>query len=308
MFIIAMAGIGVNLVMMAVLGGHHHHGHSHSHGPESAAAPPTTQRAVAVPASVLEEEPGLGAELSTPSSSHGHGHAHAHAHRAGEERDVEAGKEEHHHSHHGHAHHDHGAECHGHAQQKVEQRQGGLVGQTSGAHLLGEGHVGSDAKAGCAGHDHSGHDHGGHDHGEHGHSHGGHSHGGHTHGGHTHSHGGHSHGGHSHANMNVRGAVLHVIGDLVQSIGVAIAGALIWAHQDNPSWYIADPICTFFFALIVLWTTRAILRDISDVLMERVPRGLCIKTIHDDLSRVRPAGGARARWLRRCCAAGVLEA
>ena len=34
-------------------------------------------------------------------------------------------------------------------------------------------------------------------------------------------------------------------------------------------------------------TTFTIIRDIADVLMERVPRGLCIKTINDDLSRVR---------------------
>ncbi|EFN51913.1 hypothetical protein CHLNCDRAFT_37115 [Chlorella variabilis] len=94
-------------------------------------------------------------------------------------------------------------------------------------------------------------------------------------------------GGHDHSNMNMRGAIIHVIGDFVQSIGVAVAGALIWLHQDDPRWYIADPICTFMFAGLVLWTTRAILRDIGDVLMERVPRGLCIKTIHDDLSRVR---------------------
>lgn len=86
--------------------------------------------------------------------------------------------------------------------------------------------------------------------------------------------------------VQVRGAIIHVIGDFVQSIGVCIAGALIWYHQGDPRWYIADPICTFLFAVLVLWTTRAILRDISDVLMERVPRGLCINTIHDDMSRV----------------------
>ena len=37
--------------------------------------------------------------------------------------------------------------------------------------------------------------------------------------------------GHDHGNMNLRGAVLHVIGDLVQSIGVAFAGILIWVNQ-----------------------------------------------------------------------------
>lgn len=33
------------------------------------------------------------------------------------------------------------------------------------------------------------------------------------------------------ANLNLRGAVIHCIGDLVQSIGVCVAGALIWWHQ-----------------------------------------------------------------------------
>ena len=56
--------------------------------------------------------------------------------------------------------------------------------------------------------------------------------------------------------------------------------------QDDPRWYLADPICTFLFAILVMWTTRAILRDIADVLMERVPRGLCIKTIYEELGRV----------------------
>ncbi len=35
-------------------------------------------------------------------------------------------------------------------------------------------------------------------------------------------------------NINLHGAVLHVIGDLVQSIGVAVAGALIWWKQVLP--------------------------------------------------------------------------
>ena len=78
---------------------------------------------------------------------------------------------------------------------------------------------------GVGGHDHS-HDHSSHDHSHsHGHSHNGHSH--------SHEHGGNSH-GHDHdeeANINLRGAVIHVLGDFVQSIGVAVAGALIWWKQ-----------------------------------------------------------------------------
>ena len=53
---------------------------------------------------------------------------------------------------------------------------------------------------------------------------------------HEHSHGeekGHSHSGDG-DNINLRGAIIHVLGDFVQSIGVAIAGALIWWKQVRP--------------------------------------------------------------------------
>ena len=57
--------------------------------------------------------------------------------------------------------------------------------------------------------------------GGHGHSHGG---------GHGHSHGGghgHSHGGGDEQNINVRAAFIHVLGDLIQSLGVLIAAFII---------------------------------------------------------------------------------
>ena len=57
--------------------------------------------------------------------------------------------------------------------------------------------------------------------------------------------------------------------------------------QDDPRWSIADPICTFVFAALVLLTTRAILRDISDILMERVPRNQDPQAITAGLFAVR---------------------
>ncbi|CAJ0954359.1 unnamed protein product, partial [Mesorhabditis belari] len=112
----------------------------------------------------------------------------------------------------------------------------------------------------------------GHSHGGHGHSHGGHGHG------HSHSHGsensdkdtesGHSGHGHDGANINVRAAFVHVLGDLIQSIGVLIAALLI---LFLPKWTILDPICTLFFSVIVLSTTIYILRDALVVLLEGRP-------------------------------------
>lgn len=84
---------------------------------------------------------------------------------------------------------------------------------------------------------------------------------GHDHG---HSHGGHDH-SHKHEDINLRAAFIHVIGDLIQSIGVLIASGLIWYR---PQWQIADPICTFLFSVVVLGTTAFICRDILRILME----------------------------------------
>jgi divalent metal cation (Fe/Co/Zn/Cd) transporter len=91
--------------------------------------------------------------------------------------------------------------------------------------------------------------------------------------GHSHSH------GHDHGSINLRSAVLHVIGDLLQSVGVAIAGGLIWLHQDDPRWYLVDPICTFVFSVVVLLTTKSILRDIVHVLMERTPPNMDVPAV-----------------------------
>ena len=92
---------------------------------------------------------------------------------------------------------------------------------------------------------------------------------GHGHG-HSHSSKDHSHGSgealeearssnyHSHQNMNVRAALIHVISDFVQSCGVFVAALVIYV---NPKWNIIDPICTFMFSILVLFTTINIMKD-----------------------------------------------
>ena len=56
--------------------------------------------------------------------------------------------------------------------------------------------------------------------------------------------------------------------------------------QDDPRWRLADPLCTFLFAGLVLLTTFALIREIWDILMERVPRGKDIEAIHNKLLAV----------------------
>lgn len=49
---------------------------------------------------------------------------------------------------------------------------------------------------------------------------------------------------------------------------------------------IADPICTFLFAFLTLLTTRAILIDIHDILMERVPKSISVKSLETRILKV----------------------
>ena len=73
-------------------------------------------------------------------------------------------------------------------------------------------------------------------------------------------------------NLNVRATIVHILGDIFQSIGVVIASILIWINPDKLK--IADPIITFVFGIVILFTTVKIVRDCIAVLMEGTPMEL----------------------------------
>ncbi|TDH66124.1 uncharacterized protein CCR75_001503 [Bremia lactucae] len=81
-------------------------------------------------------------------------------------------------------------------------------------------------------------------------------------------------------NMNVRAAYIHALGDFVQSLGVCLAGALIWY---KPSWQLADPITTIVFSCLVLGTTQGMLTKSIHILMEGAPRHLPLGVVETQL-------------------------
>jgi zinc transporter 2 len=94
----------------------------------------------------------------------------------------------------------------------------------------------------------------------------------------------HHHHHHSHMeNVNIRAAFLHILGDLLQSIGVIIAAVII---VIEPEWQIADPICTFLFSIIVVFTTVPITKQAISVLMEASPIGINLEELNSDLQSV----------------------
>ncbi|KAG5270631.1 hypothetical protein AALO_G00194830 [Alosa alosa] len=113
---------------------------------------------------------------------------------------------------------------------------------------------------------------------------------------HSHSHGapqpsqahGHGHGhGHGHqrghGSLAVRAAFIHALGDLVQSIGVLIAAYVV---RFKPEYKLADPICTYVFSVLVLFTTVRIIRDTGVIVLEGTPRHLNVARIREDLLKL----------------------
>uniref|UniRef100_A0A8B9VWV2 Probable proton-coupled zinc antiporter SLC30A3 n=1 Tax=Anas zonorhyncha TaxID=75864 RepID=A0A8B9VWV2_9AVES len=92
---------------------------------------------------------------------------------------------------------------------------------------------------------------------------------------------GHGTGGYEHT--SVRAAFVHVVGDLLQSIGVLVAATIIYF---KPQCKIADPISTLFFSVFVLGSTLTILRDVFRVLMEGAPRGIEFNAVKEVLLAV----------------------
>ena len=84
-------------------------------------------------------------------------------------------------------------------------------------------------------------------------------------------------------NMNVRAAIIHMIGDIIQSVGVIAAAVIIYVQ---PTWTIADPICTFLFSILVMVTTIPIFIDVMGILMETTPGDVDSVDIFNAISSV----------------------
>lgn len=70
--------------------------------------------------------------------------------------------------------------------------------------------------------------------------------------------------------LNMQGAFLEVVGDLLGSIGVLVAGAIMWLT----GWYYADPIFSVFIGLFILPRTWRLMTQAVNILMEASPAHL----------------------------------
>jgi len=89
-------------------------------------------------------------------------------------------------------------------------------------------------------------------------------------------------GGHEHDDLNTAAARLHVIGDLLGSLGAVIA-ALVVRYLD---WLWADPAISLLVSALILRSAWHLLRRSAHILLEGVPEGVDV----DALTRRLEAG------------------
>jgi cobalt-zinc-cadmium efflux system protein len=87
---------------------------------------------------------------------------------------------------------------------------------------------------------------------------------------------------HRHHSLNIRGAYLHVVSDLLGSIGAVAAGVVIAVT----GWTAADAVASLCIAALILVSSWQLVREAVDVLMEAVPAHLDIETVRRALERV----------------------
>jgi cobalt-zinc-cadmium efflux system protein len=75
---------------------------------------------------------------------------------------------------------------------------------------------------------------------------------------------------HGERTMNTQGALLHVLGDLLGSVGALVAGAVIVLTGWTP----IDPLLSVLICLLILGSSLRLLREILQALMEGVPAHL----------------------------------
>jgi cobalt-zinc-cadmium efflux system protein len=72
----------------------------------------------------------------------------------------------------------------------------------------------------------------------------------------------------SQSNLNVRGAYLHVLGDLLGSVGTVAAAVII----RYTGWLQADPIASFVTTALIIRGAWSLVRESVDILLESVPK------------------------------------
>lgn len=83
-------------------------------------------------------------------------------------------------------------------------------------------------------------------------------------------------------NLNLRGAFLHILSDLLGSIGAIIAGVLIWWK----GWLWADPAISIAISVLIIYSAWRLVSNSVNVLLEGVPSHINAAAVEDAMRTV----------------------
>ena len=86
----------------------------------------------------------------------------------------------------------------------------------------------------------------------------------------------------SQSSMNVRGAYLHVLGDMLASVGT-VAAALIIRYTG---WLRADPIASFVTTALIIRGAWSLVRESVDILLESAPAHIDLVAVRTQLEAI----------------------
>ncbi len=81
--------------------------------------------------------------------------------------------------------------------------------------------------------------------------------------------------GDSHHNLNIKSAYLHILGDLLSSVGVIIGALMIKYFQIN----LIDPILSILISVYIIKESFALLKQVLGILMHNTPESTDIREI-----------------------------
>ncbi len=89
------------------------------------------------------------------------------------------------------------------------------------------------------------------------------------------------HRGHNHS-LNQRGAYLHIVSDLLGSVGAVLAGVIVLAT----GWVQADPVISVLISLLILGSAWRLVKESTDVLLETAPAHIALSDVHDRIASI----------------------
>lgn len=83
----------------------------------------------------------------------------------------------------------------------------------------------------------------------------------------------------SSGDINIRSAILHLLGDAAASAAVVVAGLVILAT----GWYVVDPLISVILGLAILWGAWQIIHETLEIFLESAPRAIDVDQLVSEM-------------------------